>query len=108
HHEMGGGARGTGRGAAGARGMSGQIGSYQDECAAPGSDTDYAFDGTVPTDVRGKLTPDAPLDKLVWFKSGGAADWLFEPADIDDLVGFLSGLDDGTPVMALGLGSNLI
>ncbi len=88
--------------------MSGQIGSYQGECSAPGSDTDYAFGGAVPTDVRGKLTQDAPLDKLVWFKSGGAADWLFEPADIDDLVGFLSGLDEGAPVMALGLGSNLI
>jgi len=75
---------------------------------APGSDTDYAFDGWVPTNVRGKLTQDAALDKLVWFKSGGPADWLFEPADIDDLVAFLSGLDHGTPVMALGLGSNLI
>src|SRR5690606_39009280 len=50
----------------------------------------------------------APLDKLVWFKSGGAADWLFEPADLDDLVSFLGRLDNGTPVMALGLGSNLI
>ncbi len=75
---------------------------------APGSETDYAFDGWVPENVRGKLTANAPLDKLVWFKSGGPADWLFEPADTDDLVAFLSGLDEGTPVMALGLGSNLI
>ena len=29
--------------------------------------------------VRGKLTKDAPLAKHVWFKSGGNADWLFEP-----------------------------
>ena len=29
--------------------------------------------------VRGKLTPDAPLAPLVWFKSGGKAEWLFEP-----------------------------
>ena len=57
---------------------------------------------------RGKLTPRAPLAKLVWFKSGGAADWLFEPEDLDDLLGFLGGLDEDTPVMALGLGSNLI
>ncbi len=35
--------------------------------------------GFVGSDVRGKLTPDAPLAKLVWFKSGGTADWLFEP-----------------------------
>jgi UDP-N-acetylmuramate dehydrogenase len=83
-------------------------GSWQGPGRAPGSDAEYEFDGWVPTNVRGKLTEDAPLDKLVWFKSGGKADWLFEPADLDDLVGFLSRLDEGTPVMALGLGSNLI
>ncbi|WP_420911777.1 UDP-N-acetylmuramate dehydrogenase [Sphingomonas turrisvirgatae] len=58
--------------------------------------------------VRGKLTPDAPLAPLVWFKSGGTAQWLFEPADVEDLSAFLSGLDSNMPVMALGLGSNLI
>jgi len=88
--------------------MTGQYGSYQNEGRAPCSDEDRGFDGWVPTDVRGKLTRDAPLDKLVWFKSGGAADWLFEPADLDDLTAFLGALDEGTPLMALGLGSNLI
>jgi UDP-N-acetylmuramate dehydrogenase len=88
--------------------MTGQVGSYQNDGSAPGSDADRGFDGWVPTDVRGKLGKDAPLDKLVWFKSGGKADWLFEPADLDDLVAFLGALDEGTPVMALGLGSNLI
>ena len=58
--------------------------------------------------VRGKLTPDAPLAPLVWFKSGGSADWLFEPKDTDDLAGFLRELDPAVPVMALGLGSNMI
>jgi UDP-N-acetylmuramate dehydrogenase len=58
--------------------------------------------------VRGKLKPNAPLAPLVWFKSGGSAEWLFEPADRDDLVEFLKGLDADTPVMALGLGSNMI
>ena len=58
--------------------------------------------------VRGKLTKDAPLAPLVWFKSGGSAQWLFEPADEDDLADFLRQLDPETPVMALGLGSNLI
>ena len=43
--------------------------------------------------ARGKLTPRAPLAPLVWFKSGGAAEWLFEPADIDDLMSFLAVLD---------------
>ena len=58
--------------------------------------------------TAGKLTPDAPLAPLVWFKSGGAAEWLFEPKDVADLQGFLRDLDPGVPVMALGLGSNLI
>jgi UDP-N-acetylmuramate dehydrogenase len=58
--------------------------------------------------VRGKLKADAPLAPLVWFKSGGNAEWLFEPADRDDLVQFLKDLDPDTPVMALGLGSNMI
>jgi UDP-N-acetylmuramate dehydrogenase len=58
--------------------------------------------------VRGKLTADTPLAPLVWFKSGGRADWLFEPADADDLCDFLAALDPAVPVMALGLGSNLI
>jgi UDP-N-acetylmuramate dehydrogenase len=58
--------------------------------------------------VAGKLTPHAPLAPLVWFKAGGAAEWLFEPKDADDLAGFLRELDPTVPVMALGLGSNLI
>jgi len=62
---------------------------------------------TMPS-VRGKLTPGAPLAPLVWFKSGGSAEWLFEPKDEDDLVDFLRQLDPETPVMALGLGSNMI
>jgi UDP-N-acetylmuramate dehydrogenase len=58
--------------------------------------------------VRGKLTEHAPLAPLTWFKTGGPARWLFEPKDADDLSDFLRGLDPDVPVMALGLGSNLI
>ncbi|MBN2972392.1 UDP-N-acetylmuramate dehydrogenase [Roseomonas aeriglobus] len=58
--------------------------------------------------VSGRLTPNAPLAPLVWFKSGGAAQWLFEPADVQDLCDFLRALAPDVPVMALGLGSNLI
>ncbi|MBJ6120639.1 UDP-N-acetylmuramate dehydrogenase [Sphingomonas sp. BT553] len=58
--------------------------------------------------VRGRLTRSAPLAPLVWFKTGGPADWLFEPADVDDLSAFLAALDPALPVWPLGLGSNLI
>ncbi|MBY8825977.1 UDP-N-acetylmuramate dehydrogenase [Sphingomonas colocasiae] len=62
---------------------------------------------TIPR-VRGKLTPQAPLAPLVWFKAGGVAEWLFEPRDIEDLSDFLAELDPSVPVMGLGLGSNMI
>src|SRR3546814_4039232 len=52
-----------------------------------GGGGDVSFDA-LPS-VRGKLTPQAPLAPLVWFKSGGPADWLFEPRDADDLADFL-------------------
>lgn len=78
--------------------------------SAPFSDIDEVMvTSTLPVrDVRGKLTAKAPLAPLVWFKSGGVADWLFEPADLKDLASFLSQLGGRVPVMALGLGSNLI
>ncbi|MBU6207007.1 MAG: UDP-N-acetylmuramate dehydrogenase [Alphaproteobacteria bacterium] len=58
--------------------------------------------------VRGKLTAQAPLASLVWFRTGGAAQWLFEPEDAQDLTDFLRGLPPETPVWALGNGSNMI
>ena len=58
--------------------------------------------------TAGRLTASAPLAPLVWFKSGGTAEWLFEPKDADDLSAFLADLDPAVSVMALGLGSNLI
>ncbi len=63
---------------------------------------------SVMPETRGRLTADAPLAPLVWFKSGGAADWLFEPKDEDDLAKFLAAIAPDVPVMAIGLGSNLI
>jgi UDP-N-acetylmuramate dehydrogenase len=59
-------------------------------------------------DVRGRLTSNAPLAPLVWFKSGGPTDQLFEPADIHDLQDFLRATPADVPVWPLGLGSNLI
>ncbi|MFU8776989.1 MAG: UDP-N-acetylmuramate dehydrogenase [Roseovarius sp.] len=58
--------------------------------------------------TRGALTPDRPLADLTWLRVGGPADWLFQPADLADLMGFLAGLDASVPVFPMGLGSNLI
>lgn len=84
--------------------------AMHDDGKAPGSQIeDSCASRAMPAgDVRGTLTKDAPLAKLVWFKAGGNADWLFEPADLDDLQTFLANLGGDTPVMALGLGSNMI
>jgi UDP-N-acetylmuramate dehydrogenase len=61
-----------------------------------------------PPPARGRVTMEAPLAPLTWFKTGGPADVLFEPADVADLQKFMAALDPATPVMALGLGSNMI
>jgi UDP-N-acetylmuramate dehydrogenase len=58
--------------------------------------------------TAGRLTEQAPLAPLVWFKAGGQAEYLFEPRDAEDLAGFLADLDPEMPVMGLGLGSNMI
>ena len=39
--------------------------------------------------LRGALTENAPLGAQSWFRCGGSADLLFEPADLDDLAMFL-------------------
>ena len=58
--------------------------------------------------VRGTLTPNRPLADLTWLRVGGPAEWLFQPADIDDLRSFLAGVPAGVPVFPMGVGSNLI
>lgn len=59
-------------------------------------------------EVRGTLTPNKPLDGLTWLRVGGPADVLFQPADVDDLAGFLGALEPTVPVFPMGVGSNLI
>ena len=59
-------------------------------------------------DVRGRLAPGAALSEITWFRVGGPAEVLFTPADEDDLVQFLKGLDPDIPVLPIGVGSNLL
>jgi len=58
--------------------------------------------------VRGTLTPQKDLSALTWLRVGGPADWVFQPADVDDLSAFLAALDPAVPVFPMGVGSNLI
>lgn len=57
---------------------------------------------------RGVLTPERDLASLTWLRVGGPADWLFQPADNEDLAAFLATLPSGVPVFPMGVGSNLI
>jgi len=57
---------------------------------------------------RGTLTPNRPLSDLTWLRVGGPADWLFQPADEQDLASFLGNLAPGIAVFPMGVGSNLI
>lgn len=57
---------------------------------------------------RGRLTADAPLGPQTWFGTGGPAEVLFRPADVEDLSSFLASLPSDVPVMVLGVGSNLL
>jgi UDP-N-acetylmuramate dehydrogenase len=59
-------------------------------------------------ELRGSLTSHAPMASLSWFRTGGAAQVLFEPADENDLSYFLSHLNPAVPVLALGAGSNIL
>jgi UDP-N-acetylmuramate dehydrogenase len=58
--------------------------------------------------VRGRLTADAPLAPVTWFRVGGAAEILFRPADEADLAEFLASKPKDVPVTVLGVASNLL
>ncbi|ATG46117.1 UDP-N-acetylenolpyruvoylglucosamine reductase [Celeribacter ethanolicus] len=59
-------------------------------------------------ETRGKLTENRTLSDLTWLRVGGPADALFQPADLEDLQGFLANLAPSVAVFPMGVGSNLI
>ncbi|UVK36238.1 UDP-N-acetylmuramate dehydrogenase [Mesorhizobium sp. AR10] len=58
--------------------------------------------------LRGRVTPNAEMDKITWFRAGGLADALFQPADEDDLAAFLKAVPEDIPLTLVGVGSNLL
>src|SRR3954469_22999851 len=58
--------------------------------------------------VRGRLTANAPIGPMTWFRVGGPAEALFRPADENDLADFLAALPPDIPVTVIGVGSNLL
>lgn len=59
-------------------------------------------------ETRGTLTANRLMDSLTWLRVGGAADYLFQPADLEDLQAFLAELSADVSVFPVGVGSNLI
>lgn len=58
--------------------------------------------------VRGRLTANADMSKITWFRVGGPAQLMFQPADEADLAFFLAHLPREIPVVVVGIGSNLL
>ena len=58
--------------------------------------------------LRGRITVDAEMEKITWFRAGGIADALFQPADEEDLVAFLKAVPEDIQLMVVGIGSNLL
>ena len=58
--------------------------------------------------VRGRLTAEAPLAPVTWFRVGGPAEVLFRPADAEDLAEFLAKRPAEVPVTVIGVASNLL
>lgn len=59
-------------------------------------------------ELKGSAESNGSLAAFIWFKTGGPAEWLVRPESAEDLARFMAELDPSVPVMAVGLGSNLI
>jgi UDP-N-acetylmuramate dehydrogenase len=58
--------------------------------------------------LEGAVEENGSLADFIWFRTGGPAEWLVRPKDLQDLSRFLVQLDPIIPVFAIGVGSNLI
>lgn len=59
-------------------------------------------------ELKGRLSANASLADVTWFRVGGPAQVLFMPADEADLAYFLQHRPRDLPVYVIGLGSNLL
>jgi UDP-N-acetylmuramate dehydrogenase len=58
--------------------------------------------------LRGRLLPQESLSGYTSWRVGGPADYVYIPADLDDLTDFLQQLPVEVPLLWLGLGSNTL
>lgn len=60
------------------------------------------------TGWRGMLRENVALAPLAWFRVGGPAERLFQPADAEDLADFLKATPADMPVLPMGVASNML
>jgi len=60
------------------------------------------------SDLRGMLRHDVDMRRHTSWRAGGHAERVYQPVDLADLAAFLRTLPAGEPLMAIGLGSNLL
>jgi UDP-N-acetylmuramate dehydrogenase len=62
----------------------------------------------LPPDFESRVLRNEPMSRHTSWHVGGPADLFFTPRDVADLAVFLQSLDVDTPVLWIGLGSNLL
>lgn len=66
-----------------------------------------AENATLPP-LRGRVQAEAPLAPFTWFRTGGPAQFLVRPADLDDLLLLLRDCPADLPLTVIGAASNLL
>ncbi len=99
---------GSGAGATAGAGGAGGAGGSAGGAGAPAASSAFLARALDAGPVRGALLPAAPMADFIWFRTGGPAELLFRPSNLSDLRDYLAHLPADIPVLAVGVGSNLI
>lgn len=67
-----------------------------------------SFNGLDAARLRGVLRCDVDMARYVSWRAGGRAARVYQPADLADLVELMHVLPESEPIIAVGLGSNLL
>ena len=58
--------------------------------------------------VEGSVIRDKSMAELTWFRVGGQAPVIFQPANEEDLINFMKQIPKEIPIFTLGFGSNIL
>ena len=63
---------------------------------------------TLKSKLKGRWRENVMLADTNWFGVGGPAEYLFKPADTEDLAAFFTHKPEALPVTVIAVGSNLL